>query len=586
MRTVLFCALALFLVALGARIANIGALLPHLGEPDAYIVQQTEALIEDGLADRHFAGWKYPHFIATVAAATVPFDLPTPDVAPEAPLEQHLAAAAPLQRHVRIVVAVIASLVAPATFLVALRFFAFRWALLAGLFAAANLLHLSYSWQARPHGAVAGIAMLAVLAAIRWAERPGIARALVAGSVCAASTATLHFGAAAIAALGVALLFAIARSPNGRGRALLGGLFAALVVALGTFWFYDRAEDGYGVKAEQNSASFTIPDPGSEGDEDEGGLDFSSIRLSGHPIPLDAFNGAGIAVAWEAAWSHDPAQTVLALLGVLALAAGLVRQGRLREDPWRFSAAMCVAAFAVPAFVVLAGYSLSFARFFAVLVGPFALLAAGGARLLGRARAGTPVAGVLVALVVLPAAKFAWLRGRSDSLTRAAEVVLDEGWADRPFHTTNLNTLPLLVRPELLVEDRRWSGKPWDKYLLDRPEIDGSAELVASTYTELAQMLSAEDPSHVAQDILAETKPETVLVSLSDMRGRPAVAARWDAMRDAWLEVLAREGFEPERKIAAADQDEPIPVMHGGSAWRVMLAKRLGPSIGIYRRAR
>ena len=583
-RSVLTCALVIFALALIVRVSTIGALLPHLGEPDAYIVQQTEALIEDGLADRHFAGWKYPHFIATAAAVTVPFELPTTRAAPGASLEDHLTAAAPLQRHVRIVVAVVASLVAPATFLVALRLVAFRWALLAGLFAAANLLHLSYSWQARPHGAVAGTAMLAVLASIRWAERPGIARALLAGLACAASTATLHFGAAALAALGCAAMFAVARSSDQRLRAAASVLLAAAVVAASTVWFYDRADDGYGV--EKNPESFTIPDPGSDADEDEGGLDFSSIRLSGHPIPLDAFNGAGIAVAWDAFWTHDPAQTILALFGILGLAAGVVRSRPWREDPRRLSTVLCIAGFAIPTFLILAGYSLSFARFFAVLVGPFALVAAMGARLLSRARAGSLVAGCLVMLAAFPAAKFAWLRSRDDTLTRVAAVLEEEGWSKSPFHTTNLNTLPMLVRPDLLVEDRRWSGKPWDKYLLDAPEINGSAALIASTYTELAQMLSSDDPGDVARRILADKKPDTVLVSLADMRGRPALASRWDAMRDAWLSVLAEEGFELERKIAAASEDEPIPVMHGGSAWRVMLARRLGPSIGIYRRAR
>lgn len=583
-RAVLVGAAVVFVLALVARVADIGALLPHLGEPDAYIVRQTEALMEDGLGDRHFAGWKYPHFIATAAAVTAPLDVRAAAAPSDAVLEDHLAAAAPLQRHVRIVVAVVASLVAPATFSVALRFFAFRWALLAGVFAAASLLHLSYSWQARPHGAVAGTAMLAVLACVRLAERPGTGRALFAGLACAASTATLHFGAAVLASLVAAAVIAIARSPGKRGRATVGALLAAVVVLASTVWFYDRADDGYGV--EKNPESFRIPDPGADGDGVEGGLDFSSIRLSGHPIPLDAFDGAGIAVAWEAFWSHDPAQTMLALVGAFVCALALVRWRALRADPRRLAAVLCVAAFALPTFAVLAGYSLSFARFFAVLVGPFALLAATGARVLGRSRIGRVAMGILVGLALLPAAKFAWLRSRSDTLTRAAEVLEGEGWAESPFHTTNLNTLPMLVRRDLLVEDRRWSGKPWDRYLLDAPEIDGSVALIGSTYAELAQMLGTDDPAAVARHILDEREPETVLVSLADMRGREAVASRWDAMRDAWLDVLESGGFELVHKVAAGAEDEPLPVMHGGSALRVMKARRLGPSIGIYRRQR
>lgn len=576
-------------MALGLRLTAIEASLPHIGESDTYIVDQAERLIEHGLTDRYRAGWKYPHLVATVVAATSPVDVPPAVVPLDATVEEHLAAAAPLQRHTRVVTATLSSLVGPATFLIALRFLSLRFALFAALLASCSLLHICFSWQARPHGPVSGMAAVALLACIRWAERPTLPRALAMGTACSASICTLHTGAAAMGPFAVAAVAALVLHRGLRRRTLVGALLAALIVGAASGWFYKRSADGFQV--EQNPEAFVLA--GSERETGEGRepIKFSAVRLSGHPIPFNAFNGGGLPVARTAYWGTDPALTVLAGFGVLAALLGLRRWRERLRDP----AFLCVAAFAIPTFGVLAAYSLSFPRFFLLLTAPFGLLAALGARWLLKKPIGRIPVLVATAVVFAGAGKTVWLRLHKDTFAIATETLLQEGYAERPMHVTNLSTFPLFLETRAMIPDRQYAGEPWDTYqwtLRRRAKASGAVgpaemygvPLHATSYIDYGRLLAGEDRAVIARELLAASSAETVLVGLNDKRSRQQMAERWDAMRDAWITVLEEDGWTRTHTIEAASNHGNYPIIHWLSFRLLMEAKRHGPTIAIYRR--
>ena len=544
-RTVVLGALLAFLAAFGLRITGIFAGLPHIGEPDTYIVDQARTLMDRGLTDRYRAGWKYPHLVATIAAATAPFDLPEEPAAFDAGLPEHLDAAAPLLRHVRVVSAVLSSLVAPATFLIALRFFTVRYALLAALLASVSLLHICFSWQGRPHGPVSGMAALAVLGCIRWSEKPTLSRALVMGLGCAASLSTLHTGAAALGPFAVASIASLFLHRAARGRVVAGSLLAALVIGAFGAWFYVRADDGFGI--EKNPEAFVLAASEGEGEDGASPTVFSAVRLSGHPIPFNAFNGRGFPVAGVAYGGYDPVLGGLAFFGILAMFAGLRRWRTHARSP----AVWCVVAFTLPTLAVLCGYALSYPRFFLLLTAPLGLFAAAGVRWLSGLVQWRPgrmalraAAGAAVLVAGFAAAKCVWLRLSPDTFARAAEVVVDQGYTAAPFHTANLGTLPLFVKPSAMLQDRRHSGEPWDIYQWDvrrrarEAGVQGPADrlgvpLIATPVSDYIRMLQVDDKTEIVREQLASSEAETVLLGLSPKRSRAQMAESWDAYRDA-----------------------------------------------------
>ncbi len=567
---VLVAALTLFFVALALRWTGIGSGMPHIGEPDPYIVQQMDALRERGLADRHMAGWKYPHLVATIAAA-LPLEL---DTLPQgAPLEAHLAEASKKRVHVRRVTAFLSSVAAPATFLVALRLLGFRWALLAGLIAATSLLQLCYSWQARPHGPVAGMAAMATWLCVRFGERPSLPRAGAMGFGCALSLSTLHTGAAALGPMGVALLLALG-SMKGRRWHVLGMAAAAglIVTSIGT-WFYLRASDGFGVQAAKDAFAL-------DGSGEADAKVLGNFWMSGHPLPNVAFTGEGLRVFGRTMTMLDPILGVLALIGLVTSLKGLLRPRQLSPAAW------CLLAFTVPTFTVLCGYTLSYSRFFLLVILPLAVAGAAGcrsiARLLPKGHVGALGAGLACALMFFVAGKFAWLRTQPDSFTVAAETLEREGLAKGVVHRTNIGSFPRFVDPAFLPESTRWTGHPWERYQLDLKARTGGVRMKILTLQGMAKILQSPDPAGAAASELSDA--DAAIVALSPRRGRPLIAKRWDDLRDTWLRALDRPGWEAVETISTTTGEPGFATGYWVSFPAVLRAQRLGPTISVYRR--
>ena len=136
-------ALALLtLAALVLRIVGIGYGLPCWEEPDPDIVGHVD-LVRSGwtTAGVEHPEQQYPHLIADIARL-----LPArPDPAAGSPrtLEEHLQAASWTHLQVRWIVALLATLLVPATFVLARDFVSAGWSLFAAALVACSLLHES-----------------------------------------------------------------------------------------------------------------------------------------------------------------------------------------------------------------------------------------------------------------------------------------------------------------------------------------------------------------------------------------------------------------------------------------------------------
>ena len=159
---------AITLLALALRWPAVHRLLPHLPEPDAFLVLHAQSLRHDPALPQHidFAE-RYPTLLTRVLAAF-----------PEARVDegkdfvaQSLSAAARPYVQGRVLVLLLSMLLVPLTYAVARRFLRRGSSIVAAFLVATSLLHALFSTQVRPHGAHASLALLAVWAALRLADR-------------------------------------------------------------------------------------------------------------------------------------------------------------------------------------------------------------------------------------------------------------------------------------------------------------------------------------------------------------------------------------------------------------------------------
>jgi 4-amino-4-deoxy-L-arabinose transferase-like glycosyltransferase len=226
----------LTLAALALRLANLDFALPYQQEPDTHILGQVEALSKPDVSERDiFFSSIYPHLIARTALLTGAG--PVQGAAPQAPLDEHLAAASALHVHVRRVVAWLSVLLVPATYWLCRLFQGRGPALFAAALAATSLFSLQFGQQARPHAAVAPLVGFAVAAAVRLRRKPSTLSFAGFGAWFALALGCLTNGAAA----GLSAFPAYFLRTSARGwrrwfdaRALLPVAFAAL--ALRAFW--------------------------------------------------------------------------------------------------------------------------------------------------------------------------------------------------------------------------------------------------------------------------------------------------------------------------------------------------------------
>ncbi len=436
-------------LALGLRLWHLDARLPAVPEPDDVVVTQALHLEDQRLGRRSkedAINSQYPLLLAHLLEA-LPGEL-VQTVPVQAPLSEHLSAAAEPHRMGRRMVVGFSLLLIPGSYLLARRFLGRGPSLFAAALVATSLLHCLYSQQARPHVPLATLGLWAVLACQRLVRRGSVPAYLWAGLMTSAAVACLHNGFALLLPLGLALLL---RWPRERGLARLLAVLPLGLVGLSIDLAYP-----------------TLLGAGSDlgFDKPEG-----SFFLSGHRIDSININGRGFLLVLGYLWGHDPLMVLLGGLG-LALLLGRARSERLsgvaRRDLW------IALAFALPYLLVIGLYARTFGRFLLPLLPYAALLAAAGAALaLRRLPALAPprraaVAGLLaLAFPLAQDIQLERLRSRSDTNSQVASFLTEHADPSQDLILLgNWVSLPLAEPRRSLLALPKWSLSVWQRYQL------------------------------------------------------------------------------------------------------------------------
>ena len=295
-RTCAAIVLALMGLALLLRLWTLDFALPFAQEPDPHILDQIALLSQPVVDDRTiFYSSIYPHLLARLAIATGAPVLPPAELA-GLDLEGHMAAAAQLHHHVRLVIAWLSILIVPATFWLASFFVSRRWALLAATLAAASTLSLQFGQQARPHAAVAPLIVLAVASCVQLRRRGDLLSFAVAGALCAIAVATLTNALAVL--IPAALAFLLRENAPRRifdAKLLVPLALLALAVRLAYPFFFVPTPPDAVMPTEEGTVSFG----------------WQTFNWS-------EFQGAGFPTLFMTLWYYEPVASILAALGVVA----------------------------------------------------------------------------------------------------------------------------------------------------------------------------------------------------------------------------------------------------------------------------
>ncbi len=544
------------LFAVLTRVAVVDQLLPQRVESDAHILIQLKVfagLIAPDQIPPHYGF--YPTFVARTLhwiAGRGMFD-PAPR---DASLAEHLqAAAAPLVA-LRTWIAWAGVAAVPATFFLARKFQSARGSLVASAFLACSLLHGIYSHQARPHVAHLPFALLALILLLGWIERPSVVRALgalTAAWLCMSNLQT-----------GVFLLFpfvcaALLTPVTWRARCAAGVGFAAVFVLSRVFYSGGIRVDASGV----------------------------SLAPSGHPIPFDALNGAGVVPTARFLWGAEPVLTALALVGmalVLARLAPILGGDRLRR-----TGLLTLAAYFLPylAFTLLNQdtrdrYLLPLLPFLAMLAS-FALERG----LAPRAPANAALAWIGCALALVFPAREAWklrqLGLAPDTLELATRYLLEQPDArGARIVTSPFVVLPVRGTPEALATYEGTglaSASPWISYQLAHCMAVNAPDSVDVRPYPPGEMAKEANSEHVLA-MLRELDPDYVVLETSSRQRYLASHLEFEAAVRAHgtrLAMINPEWIDPgsEELLEYGDSYELRA--------RLRRATALGPPLEIYR---
>jgi hypothetical protein len=436
----------LLLIALALRLPASTRLLPHTPEPDAYFVQLAQHYRDDPALVLHVDyAERYPILLAVVLSK-LPWPSPTiraddPDAA-----ETMLRAASGPYLAGRWLVLAIALLAIPGTWLAGRRLAGEGAAWLASALVATSMLHALFSTQARPHAPQAAIAVFAVWAAMRVAERASFARCAAAAVLASLALSTLQIGAATLPPLCLAALLADGSTWKRIGRAVL---LPAIAVG-GALWAYPFA--------------LNVMEHG--------------LRLGGsgaHEVNLSAADFSGFGELARKLAEHDPALFLFAAAG---LASALVRW-RATGRAIRSNRDVAIACgYVLPYVAVVGPLNEVFERFLLPLLPWLAILGAGVLVRLAGPRPGRAAAVGGVALVVptLLLLQFARVSSAPDS----SELVVR--WFEQQTDAREANVIssPGLVLPV-----------PFEADALRADLADGSGR--ASTWTQFQGTLPESD---------------------------------------------------------------------------------------------
>lgn len=569
-------AVALFALALALRLPGVDVMLPQLPEPDGVkFLAQLEAVRTGNPAVEPTVNLRsYPTLVPRAAAL---IDRELAPLGPTQTLEEHLHRAAHDYRVLRIAGSVLAALLAPLVFLLALRFLALPFALLAGLLAASSALHLWLGMQARPHAAAVSCVALALLAAIDLREKNRLRDYVVAGAALGLAVGALQSGIAVATAFLAALVL---RDASGRRHKLLAIALGVVPLACALAFLYPF--------------NF-IPAPAAEGEDlslNEQGV----LNLGGHQIQTTGFDGGGFARIAREMSLYEPWIGALALLALVTFVVIAVRRG-LGAPHTRGRDVVVLLAHALPYLLAIGLYRRSYQRFLLPLLPHLCLLVAWSAQVLvtrlSRARPSRALATIALVLLALPqfvlALGIARARLADDTASVVARWVSARVDPNARIAFTPAMELPLAYTQSAIDANDAWMDSPWRPWFRYQ-KARGAANLPGPHF-ELVQMpLGSDEARRAAADdpaaFIRSLGADYAVIEVFADRSSPLLQRVRTACRDKG-ELVLRVGAEGDGE--AANEDLPLYYQDDeyrrtrAWTWRALIAGRFGPTFEVYR---
>lgn len=571
-----FVAVVLFALALALRLPGVDVMLPQLPEPDGVkFVAQLEAVRTGNPEVEPTVNLRsYPTLVPRAAAL---IDRELAPLGPTQTLEEHLDRAAHDYRVLRIAGSVLAALLAPLVFLLALRFLEFPFALLAGLLAASSALHLWLSMQARPHAAAASCVAFAMLAAIELREKNRVRDYVVAGAALGLAVGALQSGVAVATAFLAALLL---RDASGRRHKLAMIAIGLVPLACVLAFLYPF--------------NF-IPAPAAEGEDlslNEQGV----LNLGGHQIQTTGFDGGGFARMAREMALYEPWIGALAVLALVVFVIVAVRRG-LGAAHTRGRDVVVLLAHALPYLLAIGLYRRSYQRFLLPLLPHLCLLVAWSAQelvtRLSRVRPSRVLATSALVVLALPqlvlALGIARARLADDTTTRVARWVSAHVAPSARIAFTPAMELPLAYTQTAIDANNEWMDSPWRPWF--RYQKSRGAANLPEPHFELVQMpLGTDESRRAAADdpagFVSALGAEYAVIEVFSDRSFPLLGRVRAACREHGALVL-RVGAEGDDE--AANEDLPLYYQDDeyrrtrAWTWRALVTGRFGPTFEVYR---
>jgi hypothetical protein len=547
--------LLVFAAAALLRLRGLERELPHLPEPDSYMVMQAQILREGrepDLKQSEKGYYAYPLLLARGLAL-----LPEAKAEASAPVREHLAAASADSVRSRTLVAVLSLLFIPATWLLARRFTTPLGALIAAALAATSLLHLEFSQQARHHAPHASFALLTVLAALQLRERPDWVRYLVVSGLALLALGMLHSGWFAL--LPILAAHVLREKRDGRAS-FLAILIPIAACALAWTTLYPHEPVNMNPEA--------------------------SWAAGGHTFHWRDLDLSGFAVATRLLWDYDPGLAVAAFLGLVVTLWSARAKWRGLETGARKQLLVAL-AYTMPYGLALGVYKETCDRMLLPLV-PF-LATLGGIGVVALAlkmpqalRAG--VLGLALAVPTLGAVRYATVRDADDTFEQAAQWI-EEHTSGRAMLCSRF-ALPLasdVKALELVRTDHATRQKRWVRYQLDRLDANGAALVGARDFVPMpGRLFVGQDPAKAQarlEKFLADEKPEWVLIDVSSYtRINPLMMQLRDWATAHGTLSATFHGEPSDRSIEPALDYQDVAHLF----WRLLSADAFGPPLELY----
>lgn len=620
------------------RSIGIGYELPHRPEPDAWIVSQSAWFDRPADEPETDATWLsdfYPHLFGHLLAALPgqSFARPLPG---EAPLAEHLARASEPFVRGRWMVALLSLLLVPATYRLARSFFDRRAALFAAALAATSFLVAFHAQQARPHAAAAPLSAIALVFALRHAQKGGawsFARASIAAAL---AVGAFHMGvfvlpslvlawwlaprrrvwqlALPVAALAVAIAcfypFLLERGVTWSDATKsfdLGGqtlsreliTFTGVERIFGGLWSFDPLLSGLaaagiavlGVGFARRRIRFGASVPRA--------VDRDAVARAARALRSESSAHAGSALARDSGGRGDSALERDAVAhggapldrdAVLHAGASLHRESHAVRGTATTAGSRAASSSALDAraLVIVALFPLAFLAFwlpqqtvwprYAIPLVPIAALLAAGAFAAASSRlAGRAVLVLAAAVLAFPAwacVRLASLRARDDTSTLAARWIGEHADAARDRIGLHvLVALPLPRTQSSLAALPTWFYSPWEHY---QSRVTGG---IAGTSWNLVPLFS---PGDLQDGVIGRDEIERVLARTPCAFALAPVRSADAATTDATCETLRASAGAPAW-IGATGADAAGDAYEHPSLGQMLARERVGPQLEWYR---